>query len=122
MAKPEIADLVRGAGPEAVRGKTVEVHYTGWLADGTQFDSSVGGAPFSFRLGAGPVVEGWGRGGAGLKVGGKRERAPPPARAPRAPRPVVAGGVPRTRPPSRFPYSASVSAARPISTATGGWN
>jgi peptidylprolyl isomerase/FKBP-type peptidyl-prolyl cis-trans isomerase FkpA len=56
MAKPKIEDLVKGKGPEAVRGKTVEVHYTGWLTDGTKFDSSVGGDPFSFRLGAGEVI------------------------------------------------------------------
>ncbi len=79
MAKPKIEDLVKGKGPEAVRGKTVEVHYTGWLQDGgKQFDSSVGGAPFSFRLGAGEVIEGWDRGVAGMKVGGKRKLTLPP--------------------------------------------
>jgi peptidylprolyl isomerase/FKBP-type peptidyl-prolyl cis-trans isomerase FkpA len=78
MAKPKIEDLVAGKGPEAVRGKTVEVHYTGWLTDGTQFDSSVGGSPFSFRLGAGEVIEGWDRGVAGMKVGGKRKLTLPP--------------------------------------------
>ncbi len=78
MAKPKIEDLVKGKGPEAVRGKTVEVHYTGWLTDGTQFDSSVGGQPFSFRIGAGEVIEGWDRGVAGMKVGGKRKLTLPP--------------------------------------------
>ncbi len=78
MAKPKIDDLVKGKGPEAARGKTVEVHYTGWLLDGTQFDSSVGGAPFSFMLGAGEVIEGWDRGVAGMKVGGKRKLTLPP--------------------------------------------
>jgi FKBP-type peptidyl-prolyl cis-trans isomerase len=78
MAKPKIDELVAGKGPEAVRGKTVEVHYTGWLPDGKQFDSSVGGAPFSFRLGAGEVIEGWDRGVAGMKVGGKRKLTLPP--------------------------------------------
>jgi peptidylprolyl isomerase/FKBP-type peptidyl-prolyl cis-trans isomerase FkpA len=78
MAKPKIEELAKGAGPEAVRGKTVEVHYTGWLLDGTKFDSSVGGAPFSFRLGAGEVIEGWDRGVAGMKVGGKRKLTLPP--------------------------------------------
>ncbi len=73
MAKPKIEDLVVGKGPEAVRGKTVEVHYTGWLTDGTKFDSSAGGDAFSFRLGAGEVIEGWDRGVAGMKVGGKRK-------------------------------------------------
>ena len=78
MAKPTIEDLVVGKGPEAVRGKTVEVHYTGWLTDGKQFDSSVGGDAFSFRLGAGEVIEGWDRGVAGMKVGGKRKLTIPP--------------------------------------------
>lgn len=78
MAKPKIDDLVKGQGPEAVRGKTVEVHYTGWLVDGTKFDSSVGGPPFSFQLGSGQVIEGWDRGVAGMKVGGKRKLTLPP--------------------------------------------
>jgi peptidylprolyl isomerase/FKBP-type peptidyl-prolyl cis-trans isomerase FkpA len=78
MAKPKIEDLVTGKGPEAVRGKSVQVHYTGWLLDGTKFDSSVGGEPFSFRLGAGEVIEGWDRGVAGMKVGGKRKLTLPP--------------------------------------------
>lgn len=78
MAKPKIDELVKGKGPEAVRGKTVEVHYTGWLTDGSQFDSSTGGPPFSFRLGAGEVIEGWDRGVAGMKVGGKRKLTIPP--------------------------------------------
>jgi len=78
MAKPKVEELVQGKGPEAVRGKTVEVHYTGWLTDGTQFDSSVGGSPFSFRLGAGEVIEGWDRGVAGMRVGGKRKLTLPP--------------------------------------------
>ena len=78
MAKPTIEELLVGKGPEAVRGKTVEVHYTGWLTDGKQFDSSVGGDPFSFRLGAGEVIEGWDHGVAGMKVGGKRKLTIPP--------------------------------------------
>ena len=78
MAEPTIEDLVAGKGPEAVRGKTVQVHYTGWLADGKQFDSSVGGEPFSFRLGGGEVIEGWDRGVAGMRVGGKRKLTIPP--------------------------------------------
>ncbi|MFO0583350.1 MAG: FKBP-type peptidyl-prolyl cis-trans isomerase [Anaeromyxobacteraceae bacterium] len=78
MAKPKIEELTVGKGPEAVRGKTVQVHYTGWLTDGTKFDSSVGSEPFSFRLGAGEVIEGWDRGVAGMKVGGKRKLTLPP--------------------------------------------
>jgi len=50
------------------------VHYTGWLLDGTKFDSSVDrGKPFSFHLGAGEVIRGWDEGVAGMKVGGKRK-------------------------------------------------
>jgi FKBP-type peptidyl-prolyl cis-trans isomerase len=78
MAEPKIEDLEAGKGPEAVRGKTVEVHYTGWLTDGNRFDSSVGGDPFSFRLGAGEVIEGWDRGVGGMRVGGKRKLTIPP--------------------------------------------
>ena len=69
-------DVQMGTGAEAVSGKTVEVHYTGWLDEngqkGKKFDSSVGGAPFSFPLGAGRVIKGWDEGVAGMKVGGKR--------------------------------------------------
>ena len=78
MAKPKIEDLVTGKGPEAVRGRNVQVHYTGWLLDGTRFDSSIGGDPFTFQLGAGEVIEGWDRGVAGMKVGGKRKLILPP--------------------------------------------
>ena len=72
-------DTVVGKGKEAVAGKTVEVHYTGWLYEaaaekqrGKQFDSSAGRGPFSFPLGAGRVIKGWDEGVAGMKVGGKR--------------------------------------------------
>jgi FKBP-type peptidyl-prolyl cis-trans isomerase FkpA len=78
MAMPKIEDLVTGEGPEATRGRSVEVHYTGWLLDGTRFDSSVGGRPFTFRLGAGELIEGWDRGVAGMKVGGRRKLTLPP--------------------------------------------
>ena len=78
-------DTVLGKGKEAVAGKTVEVHYTGWLHDasaknkrGKQFDSSVGRGPFSFPLGAGRVIKGWDEGVAGMKVGGKRTLVIPP--------------------------------------------
>ncbi|MEO7794709.1 MAG: FKBP-type peptidyl-prolyl cis-trans isomerase [Thermoanaerobaculia bacterium] len=70
----EYQELKVGEGLEAKPGKTVDVHYTGWLLDGTQFDTSVGrGKPFSFRLGAGEVIRGWDEGVAGMKVGGKRK-------------------------------------------------
>jgi FKBP-type peptidyl-prolyl cis-trans isomerase len=79
MAQLEINELVVGSGTEATSGKTVEVHYTGWLTNGTKFDSSVDrGRPFSFRLGGGQVIKGWDQGVAGMKVGGKRKLTIPP--------------------------------------------
>ena len=81
-------DTTVGTGAEAVAGKTVEVHYTGWLHDpaakgkrGKQFDSSVGRGPFSFPLGGGRVIKGWDEGVAGMKVGGKRTLIIPPEMA-----------------------------------------
>jgi FKBP-type peptidyl-prolyl cis-trans isomerase len=72
-------DIVEGAGATAVVGSQVTVHYTGWLADGQKFDSSVDrGEPFSFSLGAGQVIKGWDEGVAGMKVGGKRQLRIPP--------------------------------------------
>jgi FKBP-type peptidyl-prolyl cis-trans isomerase len=66
-------DVTVGSGTEAKEGDTVSVHYTGWLTDGTKFDSSVDrGQPFSFPLGAGSVIPGWDEGVAGMKEGGKR--------------------------------------------------
>jgi FKBP-type peptidyl-prolyl cis-trans isomerase len=66
-------DLKVGEGAEAVTGKTAVVHYTGWLDNGTKFDSSVGKAPFTFPLGGGRVIKGWDEGVVGMKVGGKRK-------------------------------------------------
>lgn len=76
----QMTDVKVGTGAEAVAGKTVVVHYTGWLyaetaADhhGTKFDSSRDrNQPFDFRLGAGQVIQGWDQGVAGMKVGGQR--------------------------------------------------
>ncbi len=66
-------DLQIGEGTEAQAGKTVDVHYTGWLENGTKFDSSHDRRqPFSFALGGGQVIRGWDEGVAGMKVGGKR--------------------------------------------------
>jgi FKBP-type peptidyl-prolyl cis-trans isomerase FkpA len=73
-------DKTTGAGAEAVAGKNVSVHYTGWLYDegttdhhGRKFDSSHDRRePFTFRLGAGAVIRGWDLGVAGMKVGGSR--------------------------------------------------
>jgi len=67
-------DVTVGNGTEAKQGDTVSVHYTGWLTDGTKFDSSVDrGQPFNFPLGTGRVIAGWDEGVAGMKVGGKRK-------------------------------------------------
>lgn len=66
-------DIKVGTGATAVTGKRVTVNYTGWLTNGKKFDSSVGKAPFPFRLGAGDVIKGWDEGVAGMKVGGKRQ-------------------------------------------------
>ena len=75
-------DEVAGSGAEAKSGNTVEVHYTGTLADGKKFDSSLDrGRPFSFKLGAGQVIKGWDEGVAGMKVGGKRKLTIPPSLA-----------------------------------------
>jgi FKBP-type peptidyl-prolyl cis-trans isomerase FkpA len=79
----QIIDQQVGEGDEAVAGKTVEVHYTGWLyvdgERGDKFDSSVDrGDPFQFGLGAGQVIRGWDEGVQGMKVGGKRELIIPP--------------------------------------------
>jgi peptidylprolyl isomerase len=75
----QIIDIEVGTGDSPQSGQTVEVHYTGWLADGTKFDSSVDrGEPFSFVLGAGRVIAGWDEGVASMKVGGKRRLIIPP--------------------------------------------
>ena len=69
-----LVDEVVGEGAEAVKGKNIKVHYTGYLTDGTKFDSSVDrNDPFRFKLGAGQVIQGWDEGFAGMKVGGKRK-------------------------------------------------
>lgn len=70
----KIEDQVVGTGAEAVSGKVISVHYTGTLTNGTKFDSSKDrGTPFEFTLGAGQVIQGWDKGFAGMKVGGKRK-------------------------------------------------
>lgn len=66
--------ITQGEGTESKIGDTVSVHYTGWLTDGTQFDSSVDRSqPFSFTIGAGEVISGWEQGVVGMKVGEKRK-------------------------------------------------
>jgi FKBP-type peptidyl-prolyl cis-trans isomerase FkpA len=67
-------DLVEGEGAVAEAGQTVTVHYTGWLTDGSKFDSSLDrNQPFQFRLGKGQVIRGWDEGVQGMKIGGKRK-------------------------------------------------
>jgi len=75
----EFWDLKVGSGAEAAPGKRVKVHYTGWLANGTKFDSSRDRyEPFSFVLGQRQVIKGWEEGMAGMKVGGLRQLRIPP--------------------------------------------
>lgn len=75
-------DLVVGKGPTPKAGSQVMVHYTGWLTDGSKFDSSVDrNQPFSFRLGRGAVIKGWDEGVATMHVGGKRKLTIPPGLA-----------------------------------------
>lgn len=72
-------DITTGTGAEAANGTQMSVRYTGWLVNGTQFDSNVNGAPFEFRLGNREVIEGWDVGLVGMKVGGRRQLIIPPA-------------------------------------------
>lgn len=68
-----------GTGESPVRGQDVDVHYTGWLTDGTKFDSSRDrGRPFSFRVGTGMVIRGWDEAVADMKVGEQRVIVIPP--------------------------------------------
>ncbi|OGZ22421.1 MAG: peptidylprolyl isomerase [Candidatus Nealsonbacteria bacterium RIFCSPLOWO2_01_FULL_41_9] len=63
----------------AQNGNKVSVHYTGWLENGTKFDSSLDrGQPFEFTLGAGQVIQGWDLGIVGMKVGEKKKLTIPP--------------------------------------------
>jgi len=88
--------LKRGTGAVAVAGKTVTVHYTGWLLKGRKkFDSSLDRKePFSFPLGYGQVIRGWDEGVVGMKVGEKRKLTIPPELA------YGAGGVADVIPPN----------------------
>jgi len=74
-----IEDLVVGNGDTAAKGQQVTVHYTGWLTNGSKFDSSKDrNEPFEFSLGRGQVIQGWDQGVEGMKVGGKRKLTIPP--------------------------------------------
>jgi FKBP-type peptidyl-prolyl cis-trans isomerase len=74
-----IIDLIDGEGETCAAGQAVTVHYTGWLQNGTKFDSSHDrDEPFEFDLGAGRVIPGWDEGVLGMKVGGKRKLTIPP--------------------------------------------
>jgi FKBP-type peptidyl-prolyl cis-trans isomerase len=74
-----IEDVTEGSGSAAAQGQRVSVHYTGWLENGTQFDSSKDrDEPFEFMLGAGQVIRGWDEGVAGMKPGGVRKLTLPP--------------------------------------------
>lgn len=79
MGGVRVEELATGAGAIAAKGHNVRVHYTGWLVDGTKFDSSLDrGRPFEFELGRGMVIAGWDQGVAGMAVGGKRKLTIPP--------------------------------------------
>ncbi len=74
-----IEEVKLGDGVVATKGKTVSVHYTGVLTNGTKFDSSLDrGQPIVFALGTGRVIKGWDQGIEGMKVGGKRKLTIPP--------------------------------------------
>ena len=75
----QIEELVVGEGAAAASGQKVSVHYTGWLTNGTKFDSSHDrNEAFQFGLGRGQVIRGWDEGVQGMKVGGKRKLTIPP--------------------------------------------
>lgn len=72
-------ELLEGNGASPQAGQLVSVHYTGWLTDGTKFDSSVDrGQPFQFSIGQGQVIRGWDEGVLTMKIGGKRKLTIPP--------------------------------------------
>ena len=76
----QYADLTVGEGASPQKGRSVTVHYTGWLESGKQFDSSVArNKPFSFPIGKRRVIKGWDEGVLSMKVGGKRQLRIPPA-------------------------------------------
>lgn len=91
----KIEKLTAGTGPAPKAGDTVTVHYTGWLTDGSKFDSSVDrDEPFAFVLGTGQVIQGWDQGVAQMKVGDKARLTIPPQLA------YGEGGYPGAIPPN----------------------
>jgi FKBP-type peptidyl-prolyl cis-trans isomerase FkpA len=74
-------DLVEGDGPVAEPGSAIVVHYTGWLPDGRQFDSSRLGQPYELVIGVGGVIDGWDQGIPGMRAGGTRRLVIPPSMA-----------------------------------------
>ena len=84
-------DTQPGNGASPTRGQTCVMHYTGWLTNGTKFDSSLDrGKPFSFPIGQGRVIKGWDEGVATMKVGGNRGKEQRPERG--GEHPVVRAG------------------------------
>lgn len=78
----QYVDLVNGQGPAVRRADVVTVHYTGWLADGTRFDTSrERGSAFVFKVGQGSVIKGWDVGVVGMQRDGKRRLVIPPRMA-----------------------------------------
>jgi hypothetical protein len=77
----KVIDLVVGTGAVALSGENLTVQYTGWLSDGTQFDTSRGRGAFTFQLGQSKVIAGWDEGLQGMKVGSKRKLIIPSALA-----------------------------------------
>lgn len=77
----QYGDLSAGTGPVVAKGQNLTVQYTGWLTNGTLFDSSrkAGGSPFSFVIGNGAVIPGWDEGLLTMHVGGKRRLVIPPS-------------------------------------------
>ena len=118
----KVETISPGAGPLPKPGDTVTVHYTGWLTDGSKFDSSVDrDEPFAFVLGTGQVIQGWDQGVAQMRVGDKVRLTIPPdlaygraailAPSPPTPRSFLKSSCCRSRKGTRRPYVDSMTAA-----------